>query len=235
MRRSARHVAVLAVAAVLAVLAACGGSNGDDTATPGYDGRNKPVDTSPFQMANPSTTDGPTTIPGPGPTLPLPAMFQTTTTDAPRVVADGSGGVIDSQTTTSLEPISDPGTSTAPCEAFFVIAQAGRDVQLRFADNPNSDFQSAKDRLVAAFNQAINILTPRLAEGPDPAVSATLRSRILAMRDLASQARTIADGGKVYYPLQSAQGPGEQVGWGEILTHLTRYCAAVPRSFGLVV
>ena len=77
------HVMVVLVAAGLLV-AACG--RGDDSAsrdsTPGFtqDSTGTPAgrdDGTAFEMANPTTTQGPTTIPGAGPTLPLP-----TTTDA---------------------------------------------------------------------------------------------------------------------------------------------------------
>jgi hypothetical protein len=229
-----RHLATLLVLVVL-VAASCGGGGGseDAGATPGFTPKRAKVDNSPFEMANPTTTAGPTTIPGSGPTLPLPDMFRTTTTEAPTVGPDGIVQGAAPPTTEQLSPIASPGTSTPTCDAFYVAAQAGRDVQIRFANDPNADFRAAADRLVQAFNEAMNGLTPRLAAGPDPDTAVALRDRLIQMRGYAQQAQTLNDGGKVFYPLTTPQQPGERAGWPQILAHLNRYCPAVPRSFGV--
>lgn len=78
MKGSGRQVlAISIVLLTVLALAACGRSANEAGGTPGFSSKDRTVDTkSPFEMANPTTTAGPTTIPGAGPTLPLP-----TTTD----------------------------------------------------------------------------------------------------------------------------------------------------------
>jgi len=62
----------LCASLVVLVVAACGGGE-TVSGTPGYDDRSREVDRAPFEMANPTTTAGPTTIPGAGPTTSAPA------------------------------------------------------------------------------------------------------------------------------------------------------------------
>lgn len=68
-RRTAALVLVLLAA--LVPLAACGSDEQSRAGTPGFDANGDPVDDEPFRLAQPTTTEGPTTIPG-GPQLPLP-------------------------------------------------------------------------------------------------------------------------------------------------------------------
>lgn len=242
-----RHVLVAAAAVLATLLVGCGhAANEASDDTPGYDGNGRKVDTSPFQMANPSTTDGATTIPGPGPTLAIADQFTTTTTTTlpstidggagPGAAANGGGGSGggNAESAVSLGPaeIPDPGNSTAQCQAYYLVADAGYDITSRFKLDPNTDLSVVRERLVGAFTQAINILNQREHEGVDTPVLVTLRGRISEMRDRAAAADTIAKGGLVYVPLQRPRTGDEQVGWPEILAHLTANCAAVVIAFG---
>lgn len=221
-------VLALAVAATAALLAACGRSTEVSSGTPGYEDEDTRIDTSsPFTIARPTTTEGATTIPGADPTLPMPDVFKKTTTTT---TDDDS---VATPTTNPMGDIAVPAASTPTCDAFFKVAVAGRDVQLRFTNDPNSSFDAARDRLVQGLNEALNTLTPRVGEGPDPETAVALRDRILSMRAIAEGAVTLEEAGGVFYPLQTPRIAGEAAGWPEILSHLTRYCASVPRSFGV--
>jgi hypothetical protein len=228
-------VATCALVALTLVAAACSG-NDDVSAgnsTPGFNGSSttttKPT---PFELANPTTTAGPTTIPGAPPTLPLPDVFRTTTTQAP--AASPAPGAT-APPVASLLPVTDPGIADPMCQSFYLMANAGREVQIRFSNDPNSSFASARDRLVQGFNEAINALTPRVTQGPDVPAAQTLLGRLQTMRTLAQAAVTIEQGGKIFYPLRQAAQPGEPAGWNEILSHLNRYCPSVPNTFGVAV
>lgn len=93
----ARLTIAAVVAALAAVsLAACGDAS-EDTATPGFDASPEAVDQSPFELAKPTTTEGPTTIPGDiasGRPVDIPSLATTTT------------AII--TTTTTTTPISQP-------------------------------------------------------------------------------------------------------------------------------
>lgn len=73
-----RHLLVVGAVPLLLSTAAigCGERGQETTEAVGPIGEGRTVDTSPFQMANPTTTSGATTVPGPGPTL-----YRPTTTD----------------------------------------------------------------------------------------------------------------------------------------------------------
>lgn len=62
---------MLVLLAALVPLTACGSDEQSRAGTPGFDANGDPVDDEPFRLAQPTTTEGPTTIPG-GPQLPLP-------------------------------------------------------------------------------------------------------------------------------------------------------------------
>lgn len=74
---------LVAVAALTTLLVACGSSPSTGDATPGADTGGRPIDTTPFTMAGPNTTTGPTTSPtdvdyrGPGRIAPQPTSTTT--------------------------------------------------------------------------------------------------------------------------------------------------------------
>jgi hypothetical protein len=85
-RRALAALGLAAVVAVALALPACGqDTTVDGEAAPGFDDRERPVDTSPFAMANPTTTEGGTTIPGPGPTLYRPTTTNPQTGESAQV------------------------------------------------------------------------------------------------------------------------------------------------------
>ena len=224
MHSPARRIAMLAALLLVTLAAGCS-SPGEDAApsTPGFTDSTRPVDRSEFELPKPESSGGPTTIPGTGPTLLLPEELRPATT------MPTSRTTAPPDTIPSVVP--DPGDSTAPCEAFYVVAAAGQDVQLRFKTDSTPDFAAVRSRLVQAFNQATNVLSQRLTEGPDREVSEVLRNRLVEMRSRAEKAQTIEDGSTVFVPLTAEQGPGEPVGWRQIEDHLEKNCSALLRSF----
>lgn len=215
----------------------------DAAAAPGYDQSGESVNNVPFQLAEPTTTAGPTTIPG-GPVAPI---DETTTTGvdpaatppdpAIQTGAPQTGPTAPPPTTppiVSLPSIFDPGSSTTPtCSAYYLVMQAGRDTQNRFIGNPKASITAVRNLLLQRFDQALSVLDRApTTPGPDLTVQQTLRSRIGQMRFIAAGVTTIEQGGDVFYPLQLPRAPAETVGWPEILDHLTRNCVDVYRSAG---
>lgn len=220
----------------------------DSSPTPGYSGADHPADDARFQFAEPTTTVGPTTIPGGAPPLPE------TTTSAIPSTTDGGNSLPPSSPPAGADPtaprpvaapptqppivrlpsIFDPGPSTTPtCSAYYLVMQAGRDTQNRFIDNPKTSIAAVRNVMLQRFDQALSVLdSAPTTPGPDLAVQQTLRSRIGEMRAIASSVKTVAQGAAVYYPLQLPRGPAETVGWPEILDHLTRNCPEVYRTSG---
>lgn len=221
---------------------------------PGFKDSDREVDGSRFQLAGPTTTAGPTTIPGGSP---APAMT-TTTTEAPQTSTGGpgtaptgpspaqpgaprAGGATPPPPTippsVRLPPVVAPGPSATPtCSAYYLVVQVGRDTQNRLIDNPRTSIASIRSTFLRNFDQAIGVLdraTTPLA--PDLVVEQTLRGRIAQMRSIVSTVTTIEQGGAVYYPLQLPRGTGEAAGWPEILDHLMRNCPDVYGSTGSTV
>ena len=103
--RAARHLMVLALVTLSLVAAACGGDSLETTEAPGFAGKDKAVDRSPFELVEPKTdAETPTTLEGSDPTLPLPS-------DIARRVRPGdpSGTTTTTSTTTTIVP-----TTTMP-------------------------------------------------------------------------------------------------------------------------
>ncbi len=242
-------VAVIGLAAFLLTRNTRHELRAEDAAAPGFDGSGAKAEDAPFQLAMPTTTAGPTTIPG-GPVSPF---DETTTTGvapttgidpaatppgpAIQTGAPQTGPTAPPPTTppiVRLPSIFDPGSSTTPtCSAYYLVMQAGRDTQNRFIGNPKASITAVRNLLLQRFDQALSVLDRApTTPGPDLAVQQTLRSRIGQMRFIAAGVTTIEQGGDVFYPLQLPRAPAETVGWPEILDHLTRNCVDVYRSAG---
>lgn len=216
--------------------------------TPGFRGSERAVDATPFKSAEPTTTIGPTTIPGPAPTLP--------TTTAPTSAGPGTApiaaqpgqapassqglpdvGPATPATTPPKVPlpwVTDPGPSATPtCVAYYLAVRPGRETQNLFIDNPKTSIASVRRLLLRGFEQALDVLdrsaTPA---GPEADVEQSLRRRIAEMSSIASTVTTAEQGAAVYFPLQLPRRDGEAAGWPEILDHLERNCVEVYRSFG---
>jgi len=223
----------------------------DTAAAPGYGGSERKADDAPFQLAMPTTTAGPTTIPG---GMPSPYDETTTTETPPASVADPAAAPAGPSITqpgvphtvptapppttappkVRLPPLTDPGPGATPtCSAYYLIMQAGRDTQNSFIENPMTKISTVRNLLLQRFDQALGLLdNAPTTPGPDLEVQQTLRGRIAQMRSFASDTTTVEQGSLVYSPLEKPRRAGEAVGWPEILDHINRNCIEVYRTAG---
>lgn len=136
---SKRHAIVILLAAAV-VIGACGTPQTDSRAQgPEVPGDARPVDRSPFSMVNPTTTSGPTTIPGAGPTLYLPTTIDPLTGEAavegelppsqggPSVNRDPNAPkyTVPRRTTTTTTTTSPPTTTSQPPLRWFEMPLPG--------------------------------------------------------------------------------------------------------------
>lgn len=194
MRVSGRHILAVGVV-ILAVTAvtACGRSASDAGGTPGFSSKERSVDTkSPFEMANPTTTAGPTTIPGSGPTLPLPTTTDPVTGESavvgelppsrtPTSAAAGTPGapattVPRSTTTTSLPStpfLPDPAQIQTICGVVLTLRTFGA-----VLTNPALDLPTTIVRVRAILDRFQQVSPPEV------------RSQMLRVREVVN---TLAD------------------------------------------
>jgi hypothetical protein len=169
---------------VLLAVTACGSSS-QQAGTPGFDDNQKKVDKSPFEMANPTTTAGPTTIPGAAPTLPLP-----TTTDASGNSARvGSPPDVTAAPRQGANPFapSGPATTTttpvqllpAPPDGTFCGYSAYLQSMLSVLTNPSIDVKGT----VTAATQVIRRLNP-LAPAAARNDVETVSNKVLGLIDM---------------------------------------------------
>ncbi len=196
----------LVVLAVL-MLAACGRSGGDQAGTPGYSGEDRAVDRSPFEMAGPSTTAGPTTIP----TDPTSSRRTTTTS------------------TTLPERVPGPRSDDPVCKAFFIAATAVKEAQRAFQADQSSpgsvSYASVRTDLAGAFDRAADVA----GDGRDTSqvvdVPTALHRRLRASARFVLTTTSFDDGGEILVPLiVTPPEAGEPVGWPEIEAVLSSEC-----------
>jgi len=180
----ARTVAFIAVVAIAVGLSAFFVTRNtrqevrvDTAASPGFDGSDRGVDGSPFEFAEPTTTVGPTTIPGGRPTTRRATTTTTTTTTT-------------TSTTTTTIPrrpiLPDGGSITSVCGLDASITS----LESLFID-PTLDVRGPLDVLVANLDRYVEVAEPEIRE-----VVATIRL------DIRRLAETIAAAG---WQLEDAQ------------------------------
>ena len=200
-----------------------------------------------FELAGPTTTAGPTTIPGGRVTIPdsttsvppAPAGGSPSSNADPATAPGKDGGEQTPTTATTqppivlLIPVSDQGaTATPTCSAYYLVGRAGRDTQNRLIENPGTGIATVRTNLLRSFDQATAVLDQAPDSGPDVAVQDALRTRISQMRSIASKVTSVEQGAGVFFPLQLPRAADEAAGWPEILDHLNRDCGEVYRTFG---
>lgn len=160
---------VLAVVVVTGVLVTTN-SAGDisavgDTEAPGFDGRDRDVDRSPFELAEPTTTEGPTTVPTPRGL----GVRRTTTTTS---------------TTTTLPPTTTTTIPTAvilpPPDKIDSICGMHDSIfsfQLIWTD-PSIDVQQVAEQLQSNMNRYLTVSPPELRDEVDG-----LRNTLIAMAE----------------------------------------------------
>ena len=157
---------LVALLAVALLGAACGGGD-DEVATPGFDERGQQRDDSPFELAEPTTTAGPTTIPG-GPKLPIP----TTPDGDPLDGAEGegstppggeTGSTVVETTTTTIAPTApqapDSGSIQNLCGMTSSLASFNT-----IMTNRSIDVATAVGALVRNMDRYVAISPPLLRE-----------------------------------------------------------------------
>ena len=216
-RRRAR-LATTVVVALATLLTACGSPDERAEDTPGFSDRGRTLDTTPFQMAQPSTTAGPTTIPG-GPFDP---------SDPDRATRDG-----DSTTTTTSTTLPDqvpaPHSDALACLGFYEVADVVREGQKMFEANVRSpgsvSYPTVRTMFLEGLARAAAVLASRISDQRVTDVPTALLRRVRATYDFAGTTTSFEQGGELLYPLVGAPPEaGEPVGWPEIEAVLAAEC-----------
>lgn len=226
----ARCLLSLLLVGATAGIVACGGDlQVDANGAPGYSGQEREVDRSPFELAAPSTTEGPTTIPG-GPRRPSggqPGQGES---------GQGESGQIDevvatttTTTTTLPETVPPPVSGDLVCSSFFVVAGAVREGQnMTWWNNeqPGSvDYAAVRQVLVDGLRRAEATLAFGLPDQRVTDVPTALLRRIRSTAAFAEGTTSFEDGPALLYPLVGAPPEaGEPIGWPQIEAEIAGSC-----------
>jgi len=231
---------VLVVGGLL--LAACGGGqvSGSEESYPGFSNQQREVTDDPFEVARPTTSAGPTTIPGPGPTLFLPegvVRSVTSTTAVASQVPTTSTTTTTIPTTTTTLPlvVSRPATTDRICLGFYPVADALKKGQVQLRDNVQRlDDPSFFDGFRTQWTEATGTGRRELlgaSFGPELALATALSRRLEFSSAVAATVRTFSTADSLVWAISvSPPAPGETAGWPEIEAHLIRTCPNLIRD-----
>jgi|GEM_PF-1876603 len=238
--RSVSALAIVAAASVVLFALGCGRNEttASEQATPGFTDRQSEVSDQPFELFDPTTADGPTTIPGPGPTLFLPSGVERPTTSIVGVEPFQSTTTTTTSTTTTTTTtlplvITRPATNDRICLGFYGVADVIRRGQRQVTEQNWTD-TVVFDRYRADWISAIGAGRREL-QGAPPGPEGSLASALSRRLDLsATVAQTVTSFSGAQLMLGaisvSPPAPGEPVGWLEIEAHLLRVCPSVIRE-----
>lgn len=210
-RETVRHVLVVAALPVLLLSAvmACGEPPSESGEPLGRVGDPRTVDTSPFRMANPTTTDGATTVPGPEPTLYRPTTINPETGEVgnfgelppsqggprpgQRRRTDGIRLPVTTTSTTTTTTIVIPDLPTQvyaepACNAMSALARVSR------AFDTVPPVMSSQQIAEFVYSASINAFSGAQALAGDPFPGAEmLRARFVSLSERLGAARSIEE------------------------------------------
>jgi hypothetical protein len=221
-------------------LVGCGSGQvpGAEESAPGFSNRQREVNDDPFEIARPTTTSGPTTIPGPGPTLFLPdgvVRQVTSTTAVASQVSTTSTTTVPTTTTTLPLFVSRPATTDRICAGFYPAADALKKGQLQLRDNVQSVddpafFAGFRNQWVEAMGTGRRELLGA-SVGPELALASALSRRLGFSSEVAASVRAFSTADSLVWAISvSPPTPGETAGWPEIEAHLIRTCPNLIRD-----
>lgn len=227
--RPAGAVLVVVVVSVLSILlTACGGDDVRADGTPGFSASETTVDRSRFELASPDTTAGPTTIPGPGPTIEGQQPRRPRQEDEPDFPTTTTSTTT-TTTTTLPERVPEPTSNDRVCRSFFHVATAVRSGQklfLREQEQPGTvQYRQIREVVVDGLGAAERTLAPGVSGPLGRDVPSALLRRIRTMSEFVASTTSFEHGQALLYPLTTAPPePGETVAWPEIESFIAGTC-----------
>lgn len=238
--RSAGSLLAVLVVVVGLLLVGCGSGqvSGAGEAAPGFSNQQREVTDDPFEIARPTSTSGPTTIPGPGPTLFLPdgaVRPATSTTAVASEVSTTTTTTVPTTTTTLPLFVARPATSDRICAGFYPAADALKKGQLQLRSNEQlvddpAFFESFRTQWFDAVGTGRRELLGA-SLGPELALASALSRRLGFSTEVAATVRAFSTANSIVWALSvSPPAPGETAGWPEIEAHLIRTCPNLIRD-----